>query len=199
MNPSITNENESVLLVSCEYFPKAIQKIKRLGTSKWEPKLKGWLVSRDYIEEVKNILIEFYGTDGSFPPKKVNLELEALEDIKAETKPIIFSGKLVAQAFHRDSGAKVGENVALLEGNIDSGGSKNYWQTIIEKGSRFKLMHVNEQLLQLENNKAFAYKVIAENGTTNVNRLRKISDEELVAECVSRNLIVESSVLKGGK
>ena len=78
MNPSITNENESVLLVQCEYFPKAAKKIKRLGKSKWDPDLKGWLVSRDYIGEVKNILIEYYGTDGSFPAKKQSVELEAV-------------------------------------------------------------------------------------------------------------------------
>jgi hypothetical protein len=161
--------------------------------------MKGWLVSKDYEAELKDILLEYYGTDGSFSDKRVNIELLTNKDIKMSQKPVLFSGKTLAQAFHRDSGARVGQNVALIEGSINSGGSSKNWETIVEKGSRFKVMHVNEQLLSFENDKLFTYKIIDSNKPKKLSRLRKVSDEELIAELISRKLTVEHLSVEGAK
>jgi len=191
MNLSITNLNDATLLICIEYWPQAVYKIKQLGQAKWDSTLKGWRVSTDYKDEVKKILLDYYGTDGSFSEKRVNIELLANQEIKMPQKPVLFAGKAVAQAFHRDSGARVAQNVALIEGSIISGGSSKNWETIVEKGSRFKLMHVNEQLLSFENDKLFSYKIIDSNKAKKLSRLRKVSDEELITECLSRKLTVE--------
>lgn len=192
MNTSITNLNESELLVNIEYCSHAIRKIKNLGQAKWDSTLIGWRVGSDYEDEIRQILIEYFGTDGSFSEKRVNIELVANQDIQILKKPVLFAGKVIAQAFNRDSGARVGENVALIEGQINSGGSSKNWETIVEKGSRFKLMHVNEQLLSFENDKLFTYKTLNSTKPNKLSRLRKISDQELIAECISRKLKCEN-------
>jgi hypothetical protein len=199
MKTAITNFNESLLLVNIEYCPQAIRKIKNLGQATWDKTMKGWLVSKAYEVELKDILLEYYGTDGSFSDKRVNIELVTNQYIKMSQKPVLFSGKTLAQAFHRDSGARVGQNVALIEGSINSGGSSKNWETIVEKGSRFKLMHVNEQLLSFENDKLFSYKIMDSNKPQKLSRLRRVSDEELIAECLTRKLTVEHLNIEGVK
>ena len=199
MKTAITNFNESLLLVNIEYCPQAIRKIKNLGQATWDKTMKGWLVSKAYEVELKDILLEYYGTDGSFSDKRVNIELVTNQDIKMSQKPVLFSGKTLAQAFHRDSGARVGQNVALIEGSINSGGSSKNWEAIVEKGSRFKLMHVNEQLLSFESDKLFTYTIIDSNKPKKLSRLRRISDEELIAECLTRKLTVEHLNIEGVK
>lgn len=57
-------------------------------------------------------------------------------------------GKIFYQAYERDSGARTGEDVALLEGNIDSGGSRNYWKSIVEEGSKFKVLNLIPALVK---------------------------------------------------
>jgi len=199
MNLSIINLNKLTLLICMEYCPQAVYKIKQLGQAKWDSTLKGWKVSTDYKDEVKKILLDYYGTDGTFSEKRVNIELVTNQDIKRPQKPVLFAGKSIAQAFNRDSGARVGQNVALIEGGISSGGSSKNWETIVEKGSRFKIMHVNEQLLSFENDKLFSYQVIDSNKPKKLSRLRKVSDEELIAEFISRKLTVEHLSIEGAK
>ena len=194
MTVSITKLNNADLLLCVEYFPPAINKIKRLGGAKWEASLKGWIISSDFYDEAKGVLIEYFGTDGSFREKQVNIELIANQDIVVIRKPVMFAGKIIAQAFNRDSGARVGVNVSLKEGKIDSGGSAKNWETIIEKGSRFKLMHVNERILSFEEENEFSYEIIqkaAKSEITQLSRLRHISDEELIQECISRSIDIK--------
>jgi len=199
MKTAITNFNESLLLVNIEYCPQAIRKIKNLGQAKWDKTMKGWLVSKAYEVELKDILLEYYGTDGSFSDKRVNIELVTNQDIKMSQKPVLFSGKTLAQAFHRDSGARVGQNVALIEGSINSGGSSKNWETIVEKGSRFKIMNVNKQLLSFESDILFTYKIMDSNKPQKLSRLRRVSDEELIAECLTRKLTIENLNIGGAK
>ena len=70
--------------------------------------MKGWLVNRDFEDDVKNILINFYGSDGSFHPKTTNIEVIANEEIETLRKPVLFAGKVIAVAYGRDSGARLG-------------------------------------------------------------------------------------------
>ena len=50
-----------------------------------------------------------------------------------------FMGVKVAVAFDRDSGAKVGYNARMIEGDIGSGGSRANWYCYIKEGSVFEL------------------------------------------------------------
>jgi hypothetical protein len=112
---SISTMNDSKILVCIEYFPKAISLIKKLGKVSWEPLKKGWIVDSDFENEVKNILVDFYGTDGSFKAKTINIEVTANNDIEMVRQPILFAGKVVASAYSRDSGARTGDVGADVE------------------------------------------------------------------------------------
>lgn len=193
MNIEIEKFNESKIIVRMEYFPEAVSKIKKLGKVSWEPKMKGWLVSNDFEDDVKGILIEYYGTDGSFSPKVINIEVTAIQNIETLKKPVLFAGKVIAAAYGRDSGAKLGEYTAQLSGKINSGGSSSNWKTIVDGGSCFKVLQVNEELLKRESNNIFSYKVLESQKLNVQNRLRKISDEELIQECIARNLEVNAN------
>lgn len=188
MSLGVTKNGKSQILVCLEYFPEAISKIKKLGKVNWDSAMKGWVVDENFEDDVKDILVEFYGTDGSFRPKTINIEITALEDIEMLRKPVLFAGKVIAAAYGRDSGARLGDNVVQRSGEIDSAGSAAYWKTTVSKGSCFKVLHVNEELLKHESNNLFSYKTLSSEKKNNLSRLRKVSDEELVQECISRKL-----------
>ncbi len=193
MNIEIAKFSNSKIIVRMEYFPDAVSKIKKLGYVSWESTMKGWLIDENFKDEVKEILIEYYGTDGSFRPKTTNIEITANEEIETLRKPVLFAGKVIAVAYGRDSGARLGNNVAQCSGEINSGGSAVNWKTIIKKGSCFKVLHVTEELLKRESNNLFSYNVLESKTTDSLSRLRKISDEELIQECISRNLVVNGN------
>jgi len=62
-----------------------------------------------------------------------------LKDVEAEKAPYVVGGCVLASARGRDSGAKVGEGVRLLNGDIDSGGSMRNWTSTIGANSKFKI------------------------------------------------------------
>ena len=66
-----------------------------------------------------------------------NAVITALEEVNAEMDSIRFKGFVLASARGRDTGAKTGNGVTLLSGNIDSWGSKKNWNSYIQKGTRF--------------------------------------------------------------
>jgi len=53
----------------------------------------------------------------------IDVEIEAISDIWGDCGPIHFCGFTIAQARGRDTGAILGDNVHMLEGDINSGGS----------------------------------------------------------------------------
>jgi hypothetical protein len=193
MNIEVVKFNDSKIIVHMEYFPEAVSKIKRLGKVTWESAMKGWLVDKNFEDDAKDILTEYYGTDGSFRPKTVSIEITAIEEIETLKKPVLFAGKVIAAAYSRDSGASLGECVAQQSGKINSAGSAANWKTTVEEGSCFKVLYVNEELLKRESHNLFSYKVLESQKTNGLNRLRKISDEELIQECISRNLVINGN------
>ena len=70
--------------------------------------------------------------------KKIKLRITALQSIHRRYG-VDFMGVRVAVAFGRDSGAKVGRNVRMIDGDIDSGGSRVNWYCSVDAGSVFEL------------------------------------------------------------
>jgi hypothetical protein len=79
----------------------------------------------------------------------IGVEITAINEIEGEQQAIHFCGFTVAQAKGRDSGAKLGESVYMIEGDMSSGGSAKNWTTTIEQKSVFRL-RVPEKLLKQE-------------------------------------------------
>lgn len=68
----------------------------------------------------------------------IKVRITAKTDRKARYS-VQFMGVKVAVAFGRDSGAKVGYDAIMIEGNIDSGGSRANWYCFVAAGSIFEL------------------------------------------------------------
>lgn len=59
-------------------------------------------------------------------------------------------GKSIASAWGRDSGARVGDDVAFVEGRPESGGSFKNWRSVVPAGSVVVLHNVPQAALQME-------------------------------------------------
>ena len=69
---------------------------------------------------------------------KIKVRITAREDNKRKFA-VVFMGVKVAVAFGRDSGAKIGYDVRMISGKIDSGGSRINWYCFVAAGSVFEL------------------------------------------------------------
>lgn len=112
----------------------------KLG-GKWDSKALTWVFNAQVENEVDE-LSRLYTED------LISVEIEAIEDITASKAPVSFLGFTVARAFGRDTDVKLGDGVVMIEGIVRSGGSVTNWQTIVFKGSRFKL-NVGKNLLDM--------------------------------------------------
>ena len=82
---------------------------------------------------------------------------------------VVFMAVKIAVAFGRDSGAKIGYNVKMISGDIDSGGSRINWYCVVRENSVFELEVDNE----------FYQK--------NKNRIKKWQIEEIEEFSISKN------------
>ena len=101
---------------------------------KWEPKEKAWYFDDTLIDHVRETLMEFFGTTGEVPYENCTLQVDNF-DASCMTGPVILFGRIIAKAFGRDSGAKLGDDIVLLSGTIDSSGSVKNWSTIVNKAT----------------------------------------------------------------
>lgn len=68
----------------------------------------------------------------------MKLRITAKED-NCRRFAVMFMGIKVAVAFDRDSGAKVGYETRMIDGEINSGGSRKNWYCTVKEGSVFEL------------------------------------------------------------
>lgn len=87
----------------------------------------------------------------------VKIRITALSDNCRRYAVMIFGIK-VAVAFSRDSGAKVGYNVRMISGDIDSGGSAKNWYCVVYEGSVFEL-EVDKEIFEKNKNKITKWKI----------------------------------------
>lgn len=128
------------------YSAKFVKKIKGIGGSKWDSVEKCWIVSLEAVNVVRQIMEDVYGYSDISTNETVNLEISVLQDIAVLRGDVNIYGKVLAHAFGRDSGAKIGDDVAFISGGAESGGSANRWLSKVCAGSKIMLSNVNENL-----------------------------------------------------
>ena len=69
---------------------------------------------------------------------KIKLRITALSD-NNRRYAVVFMREKIAVAFSRDSGAKIGYGIRMIDGNISSGGSRKNWYCSVSAGSIFEL------------------------------------------------------------
>lgn len=140
------NENGS-LYVYCPYSAQFVKQLKAtISGATWSRENGFWIIKKEYEEAVKNLLNKIFGFQIGASAKDITIK--AKKDIYASRGSVYFNSIPIVRAFNRDSGAKVCENVCMLDGEIGSGGSRNNWETFIEEGSIFKVFNVPEGLIK---------------------------------------------------
>ncbi len=151
MDISITVKDE-IANIYVPYNKEFISEIKNIGSAKWNSDEKCWTVPEEYIDNVREMMVHIYGYSDISKNETVKVTVKFLEGV-AETKDSVkIFGKDVSKATSRDSGARVGENVVLVSGKIESGGSRVYWESQVEEGTIFSLSKVNKNVFDKEKN-----------------------------------------------
>lgn len=130
------------------YDKKFVQTIKRIGSARWNG--DAWTVPEDYIDDVRDIMKDIYGRDDQTAGETVDCEIEFLRDYDEDKAAVIMFGKTIARAWGRDSGAKVGDDVMLVDGSIGSGGSRANWDTCVYKGAKFIVKNIPKARFEKE-------------------------------------------------
>jgi hypothetical protein len=139
MNIKINTVGEKIQIDSM-YNPDFVKKIKAAG-GKWNTEMKVWEMDSRAIETARKICRDVYGMD-DMGGETVTLRVKVLEDINAFTSPVVIAGRVVATAWGRDSGAKIGDGVSFIEKSPDSGGSVKNWVTTVPKDAVIDLFDI---------------------------------------------------------
>ena len=133
-------DGEKIKLVS-PYHPDLPGQAKAMG-GKFNGEKKCWYFDARDEARVRQLAIELFGTDGENNAETVTLRITFPQGYREHTDGVYVAGRCVARAWGRKTGAKLGEGVVLLKGNIDSGGSMRNWYTYIHPGSVFEIRDV---------------------------------------------------------
>jgi hypothetical protein len=107
-----------------------------------------WWFDDSIIDYVREVMITFYGTTGEIPYQNCSLLISNYTDHSTYCSPCILFGRTIAKAFSRDSGARLGDDVILIDGICNSGGSVKNWRTEITNAT-FEIMNFPVPSLEL--------------------------------------------------
>jgi len=123
------NAGAGEINVSVPYSLDFNDKAKKLG-GKWaKSDYHGgkWVFNAQVENLVRDLCLDIFGTDGTMSVNTVTVKIKkSAYHLKG---PVSFHGRTLASAYGRDTGAKLGVDVALLDGEITSGGSFKNWYT----------------------------------------------------------------------
>lgn len=115
----ITRQNDTIAVTS-PYHPDFPAQARNLG-GKWVDKT--WQFDQRDDSRVRELLLKVYGWSedgaGDLVTCKITLSTDTPNALS-----LFVAGRQIARAFSRDSGAKLGDGVVLLDGEFDSGGSR---------------------------------------------------------------------------
>ena len=98
-----------------------------------------WTFPEHYRENVVEILADIFGYSESTSDTVLVRLTVGGHALEAERDSVRVAGREVARATGRDSGARLGPGVALMEGRIGSGGSRQYWRTVVPAHSELHI------------------------------------------------------------
>ncbi len=119
-------KSSTKIFVESPYNSKFVAKARDLG-GKWEA--PRWVFDIRDEECVRALCLEIYGENGRFC-EKVTLRAVFAPGVGKLGDSIYLGGRVIATAFGRDSGAKIGAGVVVLNGGFSSGGSVKNWKTV---------------------------------------------------------------------
>ena len=150
MTIKITTESNTAYL-STPYNADFVAAIKQIGGATWDRDRRAWAIPADAIDQAREIMRRVYGADDrpSAEPSVI-VRLTFGREVYKLRAPVTILGKTIASAWGRDSGARVGDDVAFVEGRPESGGSVKNWCSVVPAGSVVVLHNVPQAALQME-------------------------------------------------
>lgn len=130
------------------YNPDFANAIKVIGGKKWETVERCWSVPETAVSAVRAIMEDVYGYSDQVPNDTISLKVTFLIDASSICSDVVLFGKVMTHASGRDSGARVGDDVAYIRGGASSGGSTKNWCSIVEEGSIAILSNVNKSIYE---------------------------------------------------
>lgn len=125
------------------YHPNLPTQAKALG-GKFDSFTKAWNFDARDEERVREMAIGIYGTDGT-DTETVTVRIEVGEGndlVSRDREALYLGGQEIARAFGRDSGAKLGDGVVVIEGRAESGGSAKNWDARLAAGTVVEIRDV---------------------------------------------------------
>lgn len=132
------------LRLSAPYNPDFNGPAKTKLGAQWDGEY--WCFDIRDQDAVLKLIEAKYGWLMGMPLVSVNIKFN--EDRHFGQGPCILLGRVIAAATGRDSGAKLGNGVRLMDGVVKSGGSTKNWTTEIRAGSEFVVHDVPMQMAQ---------------------------------------------------
>lgn len=154
------NEETGKACIYTPYNPEFVKLIKNIGDARWNGEC--WVIPATEIDVARDYMLDVYGESDISVGENVTVKITAKETISEERSDVVFANKILAHAWSRDGGARVGTDVTLLDGGIDSGGSRNRWDSIVYEGTVFLLRNVNVKVLEKEDRSKFEIEIITE-------------------------------------
>ena len=133
------------------YNTDFVAKIKKINAARWEVDKKAWRVPVDYIDAVREIMLDVYGKSdiAKAPGKRYDVRLTFHKDIYAERNEVTIYGRCVAGAYGNKSGGHAGGGVCYIKGGPASGGSAKHWYSMVREGSVVMLYDIPESMICL--------------------------------------------------
>ena len=127
-----------ICTLKSRYNQLLVDEARRLG-GKWDETAGAWVFSRLVMDKVEEL-------DRIFNDNEIPVEITFLSPLYGDCAPVFFCGYMIAKAWGRDSGAYLGDGIAIIDGSVDSGGSVKNWHTIVNRGTVIR-MYLSEGIL----------------------------------------------------
>lgn len=121
---------------------KARAELKALG-GRWDPDGKRWVLSAAMADAAGAVLVDHFGGFNARRQGGARVTLRATRDVSRVCGSICGLGRELVIATGRDSGARPGAGVAILDGRATSGGSARYWETRVTGGTKLVVEDVD--------------------------------------------------------
>ena len=160
------------------YNPDFVRALKGIGGKKWESGMGCWSVPDTAVSVVREIMIDVYGYSDQIPNDALTLKVTFLSDVSSTCSDVTLFGKVMAHASGRDSGARVGDDVAYIRGGASSGGSVKNWRSVVEKGSVAILSNVNKHVYEKTETDPDIQVEVMENSASRDDRQKLLEEKE---------------------
>lgn len=97
---------------------------------------KAWSFPPDILSDALAAIEDVYGVAPVYKTDELaTVRLRFTQGAIGSKEPVVLCGHEIASARGRDSGARLGQGVSIVEGQADSGGSVANWTTTLSKGA----------------------------------------------------------------